>query len=74
MRVGSELLASIPGLRPPTVDGFTMDAETWMGLQLYRRAGYAPMWTMAPPAARAQYDALTGLDPALAEELLWVIE
>lgn len=56
MRLGSALVATLPGLRPPTVDGFTMDAETWVGLLLYRRAGYAPMSTMEPPAARAQYE------------------
>ena len=56
LRAGAELAAALPGLRPPTVDGFTMDAETWMGLQLYRKAGHTPISSLEPEAARAQYE------------------
>ena len=55
LRFGAHTLASIPGLRPPSVEGFRLDPELSLGLALHRLAKKPPLSNFDPETARKEH-------------------
>ena len=51
----AHLLSLIPGLRPPAIDGYSLDPEVSMGLSLHRLARKSPLSDFAPDQARLEH-------------------
>lgn len=56
----AKLAAAAPPLRPPTRDGFTLDAEIALGLRLHAASNPPPLHTLSPQQARAEHLAQAG--------------